>query len=154
PGKAPAKRLVAYFTEWGVYGRKYHVTDIPADKLTHIIYAFARINEKGECALYDSYAAIDKFYPGDKWDKGFLRGNFHQLQKLKKKHPHLRTLIAVGGWTLSGPFSDVALTAKSRTTFARSCVAFLVKYGFDGIDIDWEYPVGGGLATNKTRKVD
>ena len=35
----------------------------------------------------DSYAATDKFYPGDKWDRGYLRGNFRQLQHLKKKHP-------------------------------------------------------------------
>lgn len=148
------KKVVAYYAEWSIYGRKFNVGDIPADKLTHVIYAFARISEKGEVGLFDSYAAIDKFYPGDKWDAGFLRGNFHQLQQLKKKHPHLKTLIAVGGWTLSGPFSDVALTEAARVKFSRSAVEFMTKYGFDGIDIDWEYPVGGGLPGNKTRPED
>src|SRR5438067_349106 len=103
------KRIVAYFVEWGIYQRKYNVGDIPADKLTHINYAFAKI-QNGEVALFDSYAATDKAYPGDTWDAGVLRGNFKQLQVLKKKHPHLKTLIAVGGWTLSGPFSDAAFT--------------------------------------------
>src|SRR5262249_14122871 len=130
------------------------VGHIPAAKLTHVNYAFAKIGPTGECALFDSYAAIDKFYPGDKWDAGFLRGNFHQLQILKQKHPHLKTLISVGGWTLSGPFSDVALTPASRSKFAKSCVAFATKYGFNGVDIDWEYPVGGGLEGNKTRPED
>jgi chitinase len=151
--KSEPKRLVGYFPEWSIYQRKYNVADIPAEKLTHINYAFAKI-ANGECALVDSYAAIDKFYPGDKWDAGFLRGNFHQLQLLKKKHPHLRTLISVGGWTLSGPFSDVAQTEASRTKFAKSAVAFMKKYEFDGVDIDWEYPVSGGLESNKTRKED
>src|SRR5580704_8016057 len=86
-------KIVGYFAEWSVYGRKYHVGDIPAEKLTHVNYAFAKISAKGECALCDSYAAIDKAYPGDKWDAGTLRGNFHQLQLLKQKHPHLKTLI-------------------------------------------------------------
>ncbi len=150
----PGKRIVAYYAEWTVYQRKYNVHDIHADKLTHIIYAFAKIAPGGECGLFDSYAALDKFYPGDSWDAGSLRGNFNQLLKLKKKHPRLKTLIAVGGWTLSGPFSDVALTDKSRDKFAKSAVAFMTKYGFDGVDVDWEHPVSGGLERNKTRPED
>ena len=74
-------RVVAYFVAWGVYGRNYHVSDIPADKITHINYAFANISN-GECVLGDPYADIDKFYPGDSWDAGALRGNFNQLNKL------------------------------------------------------------------------
>jgi chitinase len=148
-----APRIVAYFAEWGIYQRKYNVADIPADKLTHVNYAFAKI-QNSEAALFDPYAAIDKAYPGDTWDPGVLRGNFKQLQVLKKKHPHLKTLISVGGWTLSGPFSDAALTDISRQKLAKSCVAFMKKYDFDGVDIDWEYPGGGGLETNKTRTED
>lgn len=154
PEKAAAEpRVVGYFAEWSVYDRKYHVGDLPADKLTHVNYAFAKI-DKGECALADSYAAVDKAYPGDKEDGGAPRGSFNQLRKLKAKHPHLKTLISVGGWTLSGPFSDVALTEASRTKFAKSAVAFMTKHGFAGIDIDWEYPVGGGLESNKARPED
>ena len=149
----PAPRVVGYFTEWGIYQRKFDVSAIPAAKLTHVNYAFAKI-VNGECALFDSYAAIDKAYPGDTWEPGVLRGNFKQLQLLKKKHPHLKTLISVGGWTLSGPFSDLAVTDEGRKKFAKSCVAFMLKYGFDGVDIDWEYPGGGGLETNKTRPED
>jgi chitinase len=139
------KKIVAYFVEWGVYERDYHVADIPADKLTHINYAFANVSESGECILYDSYAATDKFYPGDSWDGGAMRGSFHQLNLLKQSHPHLKTLISVGGWTLSSKFPQVASTADGRERFAQSCVEFMQTYGFDGIDIDWEYPVSGGL---------
>jgi chitinase len=139
--------IAGYFTEWGIYGRNYHVSDIPADKIKHVIYAFAKISN-GEIAIYDSYAAIDKFYPGDNWDES-LRGNFKQLKLLKAKHPHLKILIAIGGWTLSDPFSDIALTEIGRLKFSVSAANFVENYEFDGIDIDWEYPCGGGLAKGR-----
>jgi len=110
--------------------------------------------ENGEIALGDPYADIDKWYPGDSWDPGALRGCFHRLQLLKEQYPHVKTLISVGGWTWSTYFSDVALTAASRAKFAASCVVFIQKYEFDGIDIDWEYPVEGGLPGNIYRPED
>ncbi|MGD9622965.1 MAG: glycosyl hydrolase family 18 protein, partial [Mycolicibacterium sp.] len=149
----PEYKVVGYFAEWGIYGRDYHVSDIPADKLTHINYAFANINNSGEVVLYDSFAAVEKAYPGDTWDQP-LRGNFNQLSKLKEQNPGLETLIAVGGWTLSDKFSDVALTAASREKFAKSAIEFIKTYGFDGIDLDWEYPVSGGLPNNAYRAQD
>ena len=66
PGRdAPPKRIVGYFTEWGIYDRKYNVADIPADKLTHVNYAFAKIDDNGECTVCDPFAAVEKAYPGD-----------------------------------------------------------------------------------------
>jgi len=34
------KKVVGYFIEWGVYDRDYMVKDMPADKLTHVNFAF------------------------------------------------------------------------------------------------------------------
>ncbi len=151
--KTPAKRVIGYFVSWGVYLRNYHVANIPATQVTHINYAFAKI-VNGRIALGDPYADTQKFYPGDSWKPGTLRGCFHQLQILKKKHPHLKVLISIGGWTWSGRFSDAVLTSASRKTFARSIVDFVVRYGFDGADIDWEYPGGGGKPGNISRPQD
>lgn len=148
------KNIVGYFTEWGIYeGHNfYEVVDMPWDKLTHINYAFAKI-ENGKIALCDPWAAIDKPFGDDKWDTP-LKGNFGQLIKYKKLYPKVKTLISVGGWTQSMYFSDVALTDSSRQVFAQSCVEFIRKYEFDGVDIDWEYPVSGGMAGNKYRPED
>jgi len=144
----PMYRIVAYYTSWSVYDRAYFVTDIPADQITHINYAFANISDEGECVQGDAWADTGLSYPNDETDAELL-GNFRQLNLLKEKYPHLKTLISVGGWTWSGKFSDVALTAEARTKFVASCVAFMQQYGFDGIDLDWEYPVGGGLTAGR-----
>ena len=146
-------RVVGYFASWAIYDRGYFVTDIPADKLTHLNYAFAGISENGEIALLDEWADTQFPYPGDA-DNQPLKGNFHQLQLLKEAHPQLQTLISVGGWSESDRFSDVALTPEARAKFAESAVAFMARYGFDGVDIDWEYPTGGGEEGNIERPSD
>ncbi|UJR87042.1 glycoside hydrolase family 18 protein [Sandaracinus amylolyticus] len=153
PLPVPGARVVGYFSAWSVYQRNYHVMDMPAEQLTHINYAFLNI-QNGRCVLGDSYADIERAYPGDTWEGGAVRGSFHQLELLKQAHPHLRTLLSVGGWTWSGSFSDVALSDASRRTFAESCIDIMVRYGFDGLDIDWEFPVSGGLETNTRRPED
>ena len=70
------------------------------------------------------------------------------LEAVKRAHPDLTVLISIGGWGAPG-FSADAATADSRRTFVSSCVdrwldafpAGLV----NGFDIDWEFPVSGGL---------
>jgi len=145
-----------YYTNWSTYGRNFQVKDIPADKLTHVFYAFTKI-ENGEVALTDPWADIQQTFGGKyTWQQSQagLAGNLAELKALKQNNPNLKTMMSVGGWTLSSPFSDAALTDSSRTKFATSAVQLMVKYGFDGLDIDWEYPVGGGEAGNINRPED
>ena len=155
PATGPTnKRIVGYYIEWGIYGRDYHPADMPLDKITHVNYAFANIGDDGRIAIGDPYAAIDRAYPGDTWEQPY-RGTYNQLNNvLKAQYPHLKTLISVGGWTWSGKFSDVAETPESRQIFAESCVEFIRTYNFDGVDIDWEYPVCCGLSGNTYRPED
>lgn len=82
------------------------------------------------------------------------RKNFAALRKLKQRQPALKTLISIGGWDYSTYFSDVASSAARREAFAQSCLEFILEHGFDGIDLDWEYPVSGGLAGNTNRPQD
>ena len=130
-----AKVLVTYYPSWSVY-RNFTVGDIQAQYHSHIIYAFAKIVDN-EIALVDPYADIGNGYTetGTQFD-----GSLKRLLELKQQNPTIRTLIAVGGWTLSGNFSSMASTATTRQIFATSCARFIEKYGFDGVDIDWEYP--------------
>ncbi|WP_432799674.1 glycosyl hydrolase family 18 protein [Poriferisphaera sp. WC338] len=140
-------RVVGYFPEWGIYQRGYDIADVPADNLTHLIYAFADVNAQGGVEVFDSYAALEKTFPGDTWDQE-VRGNYNQMNVLKAENPHLKTMIALGGWTLSAHFSDVVSTEAGREILSENAVQFMLQYGFDGIDIDWEFPGGGGLEGN------
>lgn len=130
--------LVGYYPAWASY-TGFTPDRIDAEKLTHINYAFAKIGKDLKISM--GYPDRDP-------------ANFRRLASLKKKNPELKTLISVGGWTWSDRFSDAALTDDSRTAFAKSCAAFIKKHGFDGIDIDWEYPVNGGLDSNAGRLAD
>jgi chitinase len=164
--------VAAYFPEWGIYGRDVQIADVPADQLTHLIYAFARIGPDGRMQLFDSYAATEKRFtdsgdavggnadswyypPEDARASQSVWGNFNQIAELKELYPHLRTSIAIGGWTLSGNFSTTLDSAAEREVFADSVVDFLTTYTmFDGVDFDWEYPGGGGLESNAVSSTD
>jgi chitinase len=143
PCFASSNRIVGYFPSWGVYARNDQVMDIPANTLTHVSFAFAKISASGACVLGDRRAAAEQPHDDEAWKKG--TGSFGQFIQLKTQHPHLKTLISFGGWKWSDKFADVALTSSSRQRFARSCVNFMLRYGLDGIDIDWGYPVRVGL---------
>ena len=47
---------------------------------------------------------------------------------------------SIGGWTLSDNFPGIAADSRKRDNFAQQCVDLIEAYGFDGIDLDWEYP--------------
>jgi chitinase len=151
--ETPMYKVVAYYASWDIYGVRYFANHIPADRLTHINYAFFNISPEGECVLGDEWADTQYVYPGDTEDQA-LKGNFHQLHLLRDANPQLKLMMSVGGWSWSGRFSDVALTEESRQHFVESCVAMMMQYGFDGIDLDWEYPGGGGMPGNVERPED
>ncbi|TYS57577.1 glycoside hydrolase family 18 protein [Sutcliffiella horikoshii] len=131
-------KMIGYYAGWSSYSG-YNVSRIDASKLTHINYAFANISEDGEIIVGD---------PASDYE------NFKQMLQLKKRHPHLKTMISVGGWTWSKTFSDAAASEDSRTKFAESVRRFILENGFDGVDLDWEYPVSGGHPDNVNRPED
>ncbi len=143
-------KVVGYYPNWAIYRQpSFKPKDIQAKLLTHINYAFVKVDTKGNLILIDSWADID--HRTDWNSEKPYWGNFRQLTELKKQNPHLKTLFSVGGWTLSDPFSEMAASPKARENFIRQALEFCEKYDFDGIDIDWEYP---GYAEHSGRSED
>ncbi|MDG4757468.1 glycoside hydrolase family 18 protein [Micromonospora sp. WMMD710] len=173
---------VGYFTQWGIYGRAFPVkkldTSGAASRLTHLNYAFGNVSEDGRCYVDggpgegDAWADYQRPVPAEESVDGVadapgqaLNGNFGQLAKLKAKHPDLKVLISLGGWSWSTYFSNAALTDASRKTFVASCIDLYLKGNrpgspgaaagvFDGIDLDWEWPNWDGELGNVIRPQD
>nr|WP_083467341.1 glycoside hydrolase family 18 protein [Kibdelosporangium sp. MJ126-NF4]CEL23049.1 Chitinase [Kibdelosporangium sp. MJ126-NF4]CTQ90187.1 Chitinase (EC 3.2.1.14) [Kibdelosporangium sp. MJ126-NF4] len=197
---AAAYHVVNYYPQWAVYGRNVYLGDIErngsANGLTVLNYAFANIHATNKTCFANTSSVGnpgDPDYPKDNAGDAHadyqrvitaaqsvdgraddpaakLRGNFNQLKKLKAKHPGMKILMSIGGWSFSKYFADVAATPAARKKFVTSCVDLFIKgnlpsrddWGtgkpaggpgtganiFDGFDLDWEYPGGGGLEGN------
>ena len=71
-----------------------------------------------------------------------------QFNQLKKQDRNLKVLLSIGGWSNKVDFKIGVNTPEKRQQFAKSSVALVQNFGFDGIDIDWEYPSDDNEAGN------
>ena len=132
---AATKKIVGYYYGKGRPG--YELSQVPVKELTHLIYSMAKPTSTGACEL--AHPSVDV-------------PNMQALKALKARNPQLLVLLSVGGWSGSTYFSDLATTLPARKKFAASCVQLVARYGLDGLDIDWEYPVTGGEANRPQAK--
>jgi RHS repeat-associated protein len=184
------QQRIAYYGNWDIYGNNYFIKDVEksgaASQLTTLVYSFENIhpttlkcfqdivaadtndsNPNAGDGSSDAWADYQKPMTAAESIDGVadsptqpLRGNFNQLKKFKQRHPNVKIMLSIGGWTYSKYFSDAAKSA-NRAAFVDSCVDMYLKgdlptgvHGdttgaggtgvaagiFDGIDIDWEFP--------------
>lgn len=125
------REVIGYFPgwKWQADSTAMTVGKIPYGKLTIINYAFWYPLPDGRIVGRDSAG-----------DAVYLSGA-KESRLVDRAHDHgVKVMLSLGGWDASDNFPVVASTAPSRTAFSRSCLETIRQYGFDGIDIDWEYP--------------
>lgn len=108
---------------------KYTPDDINYQLCTHIIYAFAAL-DPSELTIRsrDSKADIkNKFY--------------EHVAALGREG--VKVSLSLGGWSDSegDKYSRLVRSPSARKRFVGHAIEFLKKYGFSGLDLDWEYPV-------------
>ncbi|XP_012216718.2 probable chitinase 2 [Linepithema humile] len=133
------KVVVCYVASWAAYrpgNGAFLIENLRTEHCTHLIYAFAGINA--------SDWTIRSLDPWADMEKDGV-GNYRKMTALHKQG--VKVLLGVGGWNEgSANYSKMAASPDSRKAFVASTFKFLNTYGFDGLDLDWEYPGSRGGA--------
>lgn len=142
-------RTIGYYEGWNWQRSCGNMApeQIPLGYYTHINFAFALIDP----TTY-RIANMDD-------TTGTL---YSSVTAIKGHQPSLEVWIAVGGWAMNDPgayrtvFSDIAADEAKQDIFFEALVTFMVANNFDGVDLDWEYPVAddrGGIEADFTNYV-
>ncbi|KAG6676618.1 hypothetical protein I3842_15G160800 [Carya illinoinensis] len=113
------------------YYPSWVVDDLPPSAIntslfTHVLYAFLVPNNVTfGFDISDSTAMI--------------LSNF--TTTLHRKNRYVKVLYSIGGGGIEpDPFAVMATKASSRKVFIDATIGVARKYGFDGFDLDWEFP--------------
>ncbi|GFH42641.1 chitinase [Lactococcus hodotermopsidis] len=137
-----AYRNVMYYGDWSIEETQGHFLpkDIPADKLTHLNFAFLDFDVDGSLKWTDDFAALDIETSESIATGAANAGLLNALQDLRLKNPNLKLGVSVGGWTKSGDFALNAQDPAKRAKLVANLIKFVRYNELDFLDIDWEYP--------------
>ena len=66
---------------------------------------------------------------------------YSRVMKVKTSAPGTKVLLAIGGASAgTGDFETISVSSIYRKWFAEHAVVYLRQYGFDGLDVDWQFP--------------
>lgn len=121
------KVIMAYYPYWYL---NYKSDKIQFDKVTHINHSFVQPESDGSITI----------------PTGFLE----PLLITRAHAANVKVLLSVGG-AITGAdanFRALAASSTARTNFANNLESFIRTNGYDGADIDWEFPSNSTDRTN------
>ncbi|KAJ7636708.1 hypothetical protein FB45DRAFT_1056011 [Roridomyces roridus] len=140
-------KRIGYYEGWAAARScdAWSPSNINVASLTHVNFAFAYISSSFE--VVEMTAGDSKLWT--------------ETTALKSQNPSLKVFLSIGGWTFNnaptaGIFSSLVASEANTNVFIKSVLGVMNTYGFDGIDIDWEYPVAedrGGAKGDKENYV-
>ena len=140
PFHGQSKDIIGYYQSWKWQNNREQLNPqvVPYDKLTILAYAFFYPQENGKIVgidpVADRYLLEGKIdYPAESTQPG------NSIIKLAHDNG-TKVVLSIGGWDHSDNFPQVAADPQKRANFAHWCINHINHYGFDGIDIDWEFP--------------
>ncbi|XP_050229927.1 class V chitinase CHIT5b-like [Mercurialis annua] len=120
----PGAIVGAYYPSWSE--SSFPPSSIDTTFFTHIYYAF----------LVPNNVTFEFEIP-----KSTAGALLDFTTTLRHKNPPVKTLVSIaGGGADPRLFARMASGEKSRTTFINSAIEVARKFGFDGLDLDWEFP--------------
>jgi len=158
------KIVGCYWGTWAYYRPgygKFDIANIDPNLCTHGFYGFADLNNRTEdphaweLVAYDPWLDqapddcnewannCDPFQDDPNGDGGRCchYDTYRRFVGLKEQNPNFVPMISIGGWNAgSKKFSQMAKDPAKRQIFLDSIIPFVKKYGFEGVDMDWEYP--------------
>ncbi|MCE5252074.1 glycoside hydrolase family 18 protein [bacterium] len=120
--------VLGYYPAWGK--ERYPAEAINFSILTNIIHAFAWPDSAGNIVLWEGFA-----YPG-------LVEATHRAGR--------KITVALGGWGNCTGFPPVTADPALRARFIANIMDFCRTNGYDGIDLDWEFPANPAERGNLT----
>lgn len=148
--KTKPKEVVCFVANSAAYrpdGGTFTVENLKPELCTTAVYNFVGLD-----VINDNIKAID---PWQDLEDNYGKGGFKKITAFKKTHPHLKVLVAIGGWNDgSKKYSELAADSERRKRFAKNSAAFLKLHDFDGLAFAWDHPAfRGGVPADKQNLV-
>ncbi|CCE63265.1 hypothetical protein TPHA_0E01720 [Tetrapisispora phaffii CBS 4417] len=162
-----------YYSNWSPYSpRLFFPHDIDTSRVSHVYYSFLLVDgDEGTIKSSDTWSdfQIDMYKPlylslgqvDNDFDsvpismkKELLPmgciGEFFYLRNTRipihgPKSTDFKVFMSVGGWSNREAFPKMVRDPQKVDKFINSCIDTMFMYGFDGIDLDWEFPEDDGF---------
>ncbi|HQJ75729.1 MAG TPA: glycosyl hydrolase family 18 protein [Bacteroidota bacterium] len=116
---AQSRKVIGYYPSWNK--ASFPANQVKYEYLTHIIHAF--------------------IYPTDDGSELVVPYGFEFPALISAAHQkNVKVILGIGGWGQSNGFSPVVSDTAKRRKFINDVVEMCKVYGYDGVDLDWEYP--------------